>query len=141
MSDATWCDETNATYRQDGGRVYFDNNYRRRQWPDIDEARAAYEAVYRLTDIALPTADDEKELFGDDSNDAIIERLRSWGVSEIVLKVGSEGSHVADESTVTHVPPQHWWSSTAARLFRARRCRNFLEFAVPCGFAVAFAHG
>lgn len=94
-----------AAYRQDGGQVYFDNNYRRRQWPDIAKAQAAYEAMYRLTDIALPTADDEKELFADDSNDAVIERLRSWGVREIVLKVGSDGSHVADESTTTHVPP------------------------------------
>jgi 2-dehydro-3-deoxygluconokinase len=94
-----------ATYRQEGGQVCFDNNYRRLQWPDKDEARAAYEAMYRLTDIALPTGDDDRELFGDDSNDAVIERLRSWGISEIVLKVGSDGSHVADESTITHVPP------------------------------------
>lgn len=84
-----------ATYRQDGGQVYFDNNFRRRQWPDIAEAQAAFEAMYRLTDTALPTADDERGLFGDDSNDAVIERLRSWGLSEIVLKRGSNDSRLA----------------------------------------------
>ena len=94
-----------ATYRQDGGQVYFDNNYRRRQWPDITKARAAFEAMYRLTDIALPTANDERELFGDDSNDAVIERLRSWGIREIVLKRGASGSLVADDTSITHVPP------------------------------------
>lgn len=94
-----------SAYRQDGGQVYFDNNYRRRQWPEKTEAQAAFESMYRLTDIALPTADDEKQLFGDGSDDEVIERLRSWGIREIVLKKGSDGSLVADESTITPVPP------------------------------------
>lgn len=94
-----------SAYRRDGGQVYFDNNYRARQWPDTAEARTAFESMYRLTDIALPTADDERQLFGDTSNDEVVERLRSWGVREMVLKRGSSGSHVADETTITHVPP------------------------------------
>jgi len=94
-----------TAYRQDGGKVYFDNNYRSRQWPDISVARVAFEAMYRLTDIALPTANDERLLFGDNSNDEVIERLRSWGIREIVLKRGAKGSLVADDSAVTEVPP------------------------------------
>ena len=94
-----------AAYRQDGGQVCFDNNYRRRQWPDIEKARAAFEAMYRLTDIALPTANDERQLFGDATNDDVIERLRSWGIREMVLKRGSKGSVVVDESTATPVAP------------------------------------
>lgn len=94
-----------ATYRQNGGQVYFDNNFRHRQWPDVSKAQAAFEAMYRLTDIALPTASDEKQLFGDATNDDVLDRLRAWGVREIVLKRGSEGSIVADESTATPVPP------------------------------------
>ena len=93
-----------AAYRQGGGQVYFDNNYRPRQWPDIAKAKTAFEAMYRLTDIALPTASDERLLFGDDSNDEVIERLRSWGIREIVLKRGAEGSIVADDVAITHVP-------------------------------------
>jgi len=69
------------------------------------EAKTAFEAMYRITDIALPSADDDRQLFDDDSNDEVIERLRSWGVDEIVLKRGGEGSLVADNSGVTHVPP------------------------------------
>ncbi|HNP63173.1 MAG TPA: PfkB family carbohydrate kinase [Woeseiaceae bacterium] len=61
--------------------------------------------MYRITDIALPSADDDRQLFNDDSNDAVIERLRSWGIREIVLKRGSEGSLVADDASVVHVPP------------------------------------
>ena len=94
-----------AAYRQHGGQVYFDNNFRRRQWPDVAKAQAAFEAMYRVTDIALPTAGDERELFGDDSNEAVIERLRSWGVQEIVLKRGAKGSLVAHDGSITPVPP------------------------------------
>ena len=94
-----------AAYRKDGGKVIFDNNFRRRSWPDILEAKTAFEAMYRITDIALPSADDDRQLFDDESNEAVIERLRSWGIGEIVLKRGSEGSLVADKSSVVHVPP------------------------------------
>lgn len=94
-----------STYRKDGGKVIFDNNFRRRGWPDIAEAKTAFEAMYRITDIALPSADDDRQLFSDDSNDAVIERLRSWGIREIVLKRGSEGCLVADDAGAVHVPP------------------------------------
>ena len=93
------------SYRKDGGQVIFDNNFRQRGWPDVAEAKTAFEAMYRITDIALPSADDDRQLFDDESNDAVIERLRSWGIREIVLKRGGEGSLVADDSGVTHVPP------------------------------------
>lgn len=94
-----------SAYRKDGGQIYFDNNFRPRQWPDPAEAQAAFEAMYRLTDIALPTADDEKQLFGDKSNEEVLDRLRSWGIREIVLKMGASGSVVADETSITPVPP------------------------------------
>ena len=94
-----------SQYRKGGGRVIFDNNFRRRGWPDIAEAKTAFEAMYQITDIALPSADDDRQLFDDESNDAVIERLRSWGIGEIVLKIGGEGSFVANNSEVTHVPP------------------------------------
>ncbi|MDX1481294.1 MAG: sugar kinase [Woeseiaceae bacterium] len=93
-----------AAYRNDGGQVCFDNNFRPRQWPDAAKARAAFEAMYRVTDIALPTAVDERHLFGDASNEAVIERLRGWGIREIVLKRGAEGSLVADDTGITEVP-------------------------------------
>ncbi len=94
-----------TAYRENGGKVIFDNNFRRRSWPDIAEARTAFESMYRITDIALPSADDDRQLFDDDSEDAVIERLRAWGIREIVLKKGSECSLVADGSSVVHVPP------------------------------------
>jgi 2-dehydro-3-deoxygluconokinase len=80
-----------ANYRSNGGKVVFDGNYRPSLWPNELETRQAYEAMYRLTDLALPTIEDEQQLFGDVDQDQIVERLQSWGVEEIVLKKGAEG--------------------------------------------------
>lgn len=90
-------------YRSAGGQVLFDNNYRPRQWRDRDQAMEAFEQMYRRTDIALPTIDDEILLFGSASQSDIIARLESWGVTEIVLKKGAEGCLTAVDSIVEEV--------------------------------------
>lgn len=81
-------------YRRNGGKVIFDGNYRPKLWPSPDLTRQAYEAMYRLTDIALPTIEDEQQVFGDADQYGIVERLQSWGVGEIVLKMGEQGCWV-----------------------------------------------
>lgn len=91
------------SYRANGGRVYFDNNYRPAQWPDVDEAQTAFETMYRLSDIALPTLDDEQLLFGDKTADAAMQRLQGWGIKEIVLKLGPQGCLIADDTGVASV--------------------------------------
>ncbi len=84
-------------YRQQGGRVAFDSNYRPVQWPDEDQARATFRRMYQLTDIALPTLDDELLLYPQDSAEHVIARLRELGVAEIVLKQGKAGCLVAND--------------------------------------------
>ena len=81
-------------YREAGGKVIFDNNYRPRLWPSADDARASYSDLYAMTDIALPTFDDECLVFGRSSEDACLQRLLDAGVSEIVLKLGAQGCRV-----------------------------------------------
>lgn len=77
-------------YRAAGGRVAFDSNYRPRLWPGRDEARAALAAFWRLTDVALPSIDDEIALWGGEAGD-VIDRLRGFGVHAGALKRGAEG--------------------------------------------------
>lgn len=87
-----------AEYRRNGGKVVFDSNYRPKLWPNEQVTRQAYEEMYRLTDIALPTIEDEQQLFGDSDQCELIDRLQSWGVGEIVVKMGAQGCLVvADE--------------------------------------------
>lgn len=84
-----------AEYRSHGGRVIFDSNYRPRLWSSEVETRCAYETMYGLTDLALPTIEDEQQVFADADENEIIERLESWGVAEIVLKMGEQGCLIA----------------------------------------------
>ncbi|MCL4163341.1 UNVERIFIED_CONTAM: hypothetical protein GTU68_051554, partial [Idotea baltica] len=51
-------------YRKAGGKVLFDGNYRPKLWESRSYAAEVYEKVYRLTDIALPTIEDEQMVFG-----------------------------------------------------------------------------
>ncbi|WGL16173.1 sugar kinase [Microbulbifer bruguierae] len=87
-----------AEFRHGGGRVIFDGNYRSRLWGSETLTRKAYEQILRLTDIALPTFEDEQALFGDADTEATVARLQAWGVGEIVLKLGGDGCLVVERN-------------------------------------------
>ncbi|MEP4145621.1 MAG: sugar kinase [Halioglobus sp.] len=86
-----------ADYRRSGGKVAFDSNYRPKLWSGLQQTQQAYESMYGLTDLALPTIEDEQEVFGESDQASIVDRLRSWGVGEIVLKMGEHGCLVVVE--------------------------------------------
>lgn len=94
-----------AQYRLSGGKVIFDGNYRPKLWRSEILTRKAYEQMYSLTDIALPTFEDEQALFGDEDAEATLSRLRNSGVAEVVLKRGAEGCLLATQGPeVQQVP-------------------------------------
>lgn len=75
--------------RQRGAKVAFDSNYRPRGWKSDDaRARTVFAEALRRVDIALPTFDDEARLWGDGNPRATVERLRTFGIGEIVVKNG-----------------------------------------------------
>lgn len=78
-------------HRARGGLVAFDSNYRPRLWPDPETARAEMAALWRMTDIALPSVDDEAALWGDADAGAALARLAGYGVRSGALKRGAEG--------------------------------------------------
>lgn len=83
-----------AQARRQGARVSFDPNLRRRLWPDDATARAAQAAIYSVTDIALPSFDDEAALWGDASPRETAARLAQLGVAEIVVKNGAGAAQI-----------------------------------------------
>jgi 2-dehydro-3-deoxygluconokinase len=89
--------------RQRGGRVVFDNNYRPRTWPDAATARDAMLRFLGETDTALMSLDDERAMHGGDAT-AAIERARTAGVTEIVIKDGQNDAWVAGATLVERVP-------------------------------------
>ncbi|MEQ3709844.1 MAG: sugar kinase [Tateyamaria sp.] len=52
-------------FRKSGGRVCYDSNYRARLWMDPETAWTQNEAMWALSDIALPSVDDEQEITGE----------------------------------------------------------------------------
>jgi 2-dehydro-3-deoxygluconokinase len=96
-----------AATRRRGGKVAFDGNYRPRGWSDAAAARAAFNDMLPLVDLALPTLEDEQLLFGDADAEACIARLRRTGIAEIVIKRGALGCLIdVDGNRVDLAPPK-----------------------------------
>lgn len=83
-------------FKQAGGKVVFDNNYRPILWRNQNTARQVYRQILSFTDIAFLTLDDEEKLWLNGVA-ACIERTQSLGVAEIVIKRGAENCIVQTE--------------------------------------------
>lgn len=74
--------------RERGAIVAFDSNVRLSMWPSLSSLKDALEEAYRIVDIALPTYSDELAIFDDATEEALLTRIRGYGVGEIVAKHG-----------------------------------------------------
>lgn len=90
--------------RSRGALVSFDPNLRRKLWRSEAEIQQATVDFLEVVDIALPSYDDEQQLWADASPEATAARIAARGVGEIVVKNGpgeawvrvdGEGSGVA----------------------------------------------
>ena len=93
-----------SSYRAAGGKVAFDCNHRPNLWLDDQEAIDCYTRVYRITDIALPTFEDEQSLFAYQTPQETIDSVAAMGVAEVVLKMGEKGCYYARNSQSGFVP-------------------------------------
>lgn len=87
-------------FRADGGRVAFDSNYRPHLWNNPDLARRETDRAWRIADIAMPSIDDEQALFGDKTEDDVLNRFAAYGPAQGVLKRGARGPRGFDGSTL-----------------------------------------
>jgi 2-dehydro-3-deoxygluconokinase len=72
-----------------GGVVVFDPNMRARLWAGAEEMRRAVMVAAGVAAIALPSLDEETEVFGDASAAAVIARYRAAGAGTVVVKNGA----------------------------------------------------
>jgi 2-dehydro-3-deoxygluconokinase len=103
--------------RAQGGRVVFDSNFRPAGWPDPDEARAVFDQMLRRVDIALPTLDDDRALFGVQDAADCARRLHDQGVAEVAVKLGRLGCWLSAGGRTAEVPAEpvaRVFDSTAA---------------------------
>lgn len=87
--------ESVANCRRAGSLIAFDSNYRPQLWAGREEAAEWTSRFLANADIALPTFDDHRALFGHDVPQQSIEHLRQLGVQEIAMKLSSVGSIVS----------------------------------------------
>jgi 2-dehydro-3-deoxygluconokinase len=91
--------------RERGGRVAFDSNYRPVGWPEAATARRVFDAMLQRVDIALPTLDDDRALFGVVDAAALADRLHCLGVAEVAVKLGAQGCFLSSAAFTGPVPP------------------------------------
>lgn len=90
-----------AVLRANGTGIAFDSNWRPRLWPSAADGRDWIARFWRLTDIGLPSRDDEQTLFGETDEAATLARLRGYGLRDGALKRGPHGPVALDPA----VPP------------------------------------
>jgi 2-dehydro-3-deoxygluconokinase len=91
-------------FRQCGGRVAFDTNYRPALWPDLATARAQMSRFIALADIGFPSRADEDALFGSGDPAAILLRYHAAGARNGALKQGGDGALALDGSGLSRPP-------------------------------------
>lgn len=85
--------------------VVFDSNYRPALWESVEAAREFVADAWRVTDIALPSIDDELQLFADADEAAVMARLASYGITQGALKRGALGPRSLELGTVNPTEP------------------------------------
>jgi 2-dehydro-3-deoxygluconokinase len=82
--------------KESGAQVSFDINMRPKLWP-IHLARNSCEEAFALSDVVFASMEDMKTLYGLDAPIEAAEKLRSMGVSTVVVKHGDAGCLVSSE--------------------------------------------
>ncbi|HEX5127763.1 MAG TPA: sugar kinase [Rhodocyclaceae bacterium] len=75
-----------ARLRARGGKVIFDNNYRKRLWPD-GEAAIWFDRAFAESDTAMITLDDNVQLYGLDE-DSALSHAYALSSDEVIIKRG-----------------------------------------------------
>lgn len=91
--------------RTRGVRIAFDGNFRPRLWPGNGaRAQEIFRRALALSDIYLPTYEDEALLWGDQSAQACCARLAETGPGTIALKDGANGCLLWSQGRLSAVP-------------------------------------
>ncbi|NVK34527.1 MAG: sugar kinase [Rhodobacteraceae bacterium] len=78
-----------AKARSNGVQVAFDSNLRPRLWASVSEMCEAVTDAALVSDIVLPSFEDEAQFFGDATLQATAKRYADCGVGTVIVKNGS----------------------------------------------------
>ncbi|QQM30239.1 sugar kinase [Martelella lutilitoris] len=107
-----------AEARAAGTVIAFDPNMRARLWPSRDVMAETIMEAAGVSDIVLPSFDEDGAVFGDKSPEATIARYRAAGVKTVIVKNGPDTIHAEDEEegsvTFKPTPSENVVDTTAA---------------------------
>lgn len=131
-----------AELRKTGAaKIAFDSNFRPALWEDAATARTTMERMWELTDIALPSMDDEMAIMGADSESAVIDRFAGREWDGIAIKRGVRGpvSPFIADADMPHFPSARAVVDTTAAgdSFNAGYLAAFLNGAEEVGCMLA----
>lgn len=87
-----------------GVLVSYDTNLRLALWP-LDEARAVIDGALGEADVAFPSEDEARLLWGMEDADAILDHLLGLGPRIVALKCGDRGAVVATAERRVEIAP------------------------------------
>lgn len=85
--------EAVAKARRNGTQVVFDPNLRPGLWSSNQIMCAAIEAAAAISDVIMPSFDDEQQFFGDASPQDTIARYLGKGAAQVIVKAGGAPVH------------------------------------------------
>ncbi|WP_417416564.1 sugar kinase [Hoeflea sp.] len=94
-----------AAARQNGATVVFDPNLRPRLWDSHNTMRQTIMTAAGVSDIVLPSYEDEATFFGDESPDDTARRYAGAGVETVVVKNGAGEIVALDKGRITRFTP------------------------------------
>lgn len=95
-----------SKYRKNGGQVVFDSNLRPKLWDTTHEMKETVMQFASISDIVLPSFDDEADWFGDVDLQATAKRYADSGVKTVIVKNGSNTMLGISGSQSVLVSPQ-----------------------------------
>lgn len=123
--------EAIAEARKAGATVAFDPNLRPRLWEDADTMRDAVMAAARVSDILLPSFDDDARAFGDATTEHTAQRYAGAGVPLVVVKNAAGEMLALDNGKITRFEPAPVTgvvdTTAAGDSFNAAFLASFLE--------------
>lgn len=131
--------------RTRGAQVVFDPNIRPKLWEEAEIMRAQITRFAGLSDLVLPSMDDESLHFGDVDPQATIARYLAAGAGQVVVKAGGGPVHYGGQAQgcvealgrVAPVDTTAAGDSFNAGFLAARLAGEDIEQAIRAGHAVA----
>ena len=77
-------------FKQQGGKIIYDSNYRPLLWKDLEETQTTAREILSLCDIAILTLEDEQLIWGENEIKDYLNFYRTFNISEVIIKRGAK---------------------------------------------------